>query len=163
MSGVGGWSRAAGPILLGRQGGPPLDPEVVALIRRLALENPRWGYRRIVGELKGLGIVVSATSVRTALVEAGVPPALTRDRLSWRAFLRQQAATTLTCDFLTVETVFLQRLYVLFFISLATRRIEYVACSCSGACSRRSTWSGSCRSCRSCPGARRCCSSPRSC
>jgi hypothetical protein len=106
-------------------GRPPLEPDLVALI----LENPRWGYRRIVGELKGLGIVVSATSVRTVLVEAGVPPAPARDRLSWRAFLRQQAATTLACDFLTVETVFLQRLYVLFFISLATRRIEYVACS----------------------------------
>jgi hypothetical protein len=49
--------------------------------------------------------------------------------MSWRAFLRQQAATTLACDFLTVETAFLQRVYVLFFISLATRRIEYVACS----------------------------------
>ena len=49
--------------------------------------------------------------------------------MSWRAFLRQQTATTLACDFLTVETAFLQRVYVLFFISLATRRIEYVACS----------------------------------
>src|SRR5439155_16126333 len=62
-------------------------------------------------------------------IEAGFPPAPVRDRLSWRAFLRQQAATTLACDFLTVETAFLQRLYVLFFISLATRRIEYVACT----------------------------------
>jgi hypothetical protein len=44
-------------------------------------------------------------------------------------FLRQQAATTLACDFLTVETAFMQRIYVLFFISLATRRIEYVACT----------------------------------
>jgi len=48
---------------------------------------------------------------------------------SWRAFLRAQAASTLACDFLTVDTVFLQRIYVLFFISLATRRIEYIACS----------------------------------
>jgi putative transposase len=112
-----------------RPGRPPLDPDAVALILRLASENPRWGYRRIVGELKGLGIVVSATSVRTVLLEAGLPPAPARDRLSWRAFLRQQAATTLACDFLTVETAFLQRLYVLFFISLATRRIEYAACS----------------------------------
>jgi putative transposase len=63
------------------------------------------------------------------LVEGGVPPAPERSGLSWRAFLRQQAATTFACDFLTVETAFLQRVYVLFFISLATRRIEYVACS----------------------------------
>jgi len=112
-----------------RPGRPRLDPDAAALIVRLARENPRWGYQRIVGELKGLGILVSATTVRTVVLDAGLPPAPARDRLSWRAFLRQQAATTLACDFLTVETAFLQRLYVLFFISLATRRIEYVACS----------------------------------
>jgi hypothetical protein len=110
-------------------GRPPLDASTVALIVRLARENPRWGYRRIVGELKGLGVTVSATTVRTVLIEAGVPPAPDRAGLSWRVFLRQQAATTLACDFLTVETAFLQRIYVLFFISLATRRIEYVACT----------------------------------
>jgi putative transposase len=53
-------------------------------------------------------------------------PKLTR--ASWRAFLRAQASSMLACDFLT-ETIFLQRIYVLFFISLATRRIEYVACT----------------------------------
>jgi len=99
------------------------------LIVRLARENRHWGYRRIVGELKGLGVVVSPTTVPKVLIEAGLPPAPERTRASWRAFLRQQAATTLACDFLTVETAFLQRIYVLFFISLATRRIEYVACS----------------------------------
>lgn len=112
-----------------RIGRPPLDPSVVALILRLARENPRWGYQRTAGELKGLGVRVSATTVRTVLIKAGVPPAPDRGAMSWRAFLRQQAATTLACDFLTVETAFLQRIYVLFFISLATRRIEYVACS----------------------------------
>jgi putative transposase len=112
-----------------RVGRPPLDPSVVALILRFAKENPRWGYRRIVGELKGLGVAVSATTVRSVLAEAGVPPAPDRARLSWRAFLYQQAASTLACDFLTVETAFLQRIYVLFLVSLATRRIEYVACS----------------------------------
>ncbi len=100
-----------------------------ASILRLARENPHWGYQRIVGELKGLGVVVSPTTVRKVLNEGGLPPAPERARLSWRAFLRQQAATTLACDFLTVETAFLQRIYVLFFISLATRRIEYVACT----------------------------------
>ncbi len=112
-----------------RPGRPALDPSVVALIVRLARENQRWGYRRIVGELKGLGVTVSATSVRTVLIEARTAPAPERASLSWRAFLRQQAATTLACDFLTVETAFLQRIYVLFFISLATRRIEYTACT----------------------------------
>jgi transposase InsO family protein len=112
-----------------RIGRPPLDPSLVALILRLASENARWGYQRIAGELKGLGVSVSPTTVRTVLIQAGVPPAPDRGGMSWRAFLRQQAATTLACDFLTVETAFLQRIYVLFFISLATRRIEYVACS----------------------------------
>lgn len=112
-----------------RPGRPPLEPSVGAVILRLARENPLWGYRRIVGELRGLGVVVSPTTVRKVLIEAGLRPAPERARLSWRAFLRQQAATTLACDFLTVETAFLQRIYVLFFISLATRRIEYVACT----------------------------------
>ncbi len=67
--------------------------------------------------------------MRKVLLEAGIPPAPERAQSSWRTFLRQQAARTLACDFLTVETVFLQRIYVLFFVSLATRRLEFVACS----------------------------------
>jgi putative transposase len=99
------------------------------LIVRLAVDNPQWGYKRIVGELKGLGIPVSATSVRKVLLEAGLQPAPQRTQSSWRAFLRAHASSMLACAFLTVETAFLQRIYVLFFISLATRRIEYGACT----------------------------------
>jgi putative transposase len=110
-------------------GRPRLMSSLRAMILRLARENPHWGYRRIVGELKGVGISVSATSVRKVLLDAGLPPAPERTRSSWRAFLRTHGASVLACDFLTVETVFLQRIYVLFFISLATRRIEYVACT----------------------------------
>jgi putative transposase len=110
-------------------GRPQLERSLRKLILRLADENPHWGYKRIVGELKGLGIPVSATSVRKVLLEAGLQPAPQRTHSSWRAFLRAQAASMLACDFLTVETAFLQRIYVLFFISLATRRIEYVACT----------------------------------
>jgi putative transposase len=69
--------------------------------------------------------------VRKVLLAAGLRPVPGRMRSSWRGFLRAQAASVLACDFLTVETAFLQRIYVLFFISLATRRIEYVACSSS--------------------------------
>ena len=113
-------------------GRPPLEQSLRTLILRLARENPHWGYRRIVGELKGLGVSVSPTSVRKVLLAAGLQPAPQRaSSSSWRAFLRQHAASALACDFLTVETVFLQRIYVLFFISLATRRVEYVACSSS--------------------------------
>jgi putative transposase len=112
-----------------RPGRPPLERSLRELILRLAGENPHWGYKRIVGELKGLGSTVSATSVRKVLLEADLQPAPQRTRSTWRAFLRAQAASMLACDFLTVETIFLQRIYVLFFISLATRRIEYLACS----------------------------------
>jgi putative transposase len=67
--------------------------------------------------------------VRNVLRNAGIPPAPQRDRLDWRSFLRQHAATTLGCDFLTVDTVLLRRLYVLVFICIGSRRIEYVACT----------------------------------
>jgi putative transposase len=112
-----------------RPGRPPFDRRLRALVVRLARENPGWGYRRIVGELRSLGICVSATSVRTILLRHGLRPAPQRDELSWRNFLRQQAATTLACDFFTVETAWLKRIYVLFFISLERRRIELVACT----------------------------------
>jgi hypothetical protein len=112
-----------------KPGRPPLERSLRELILRLAHENPRWGYKPIVGELKGLGVSVSATSVRKVLLEAGLRPAPQRAQSSWRAFLRAQASSTLACDFLTVETAFLQRIYVLFFISLGTRRTEYVACT----------------------------------
>ncbi len=85
------------------------------------------GYQRIAGELKRLGLAVSPTTVRKVLSVAGVPPAPQRARQSWRSFLRQQAASTLACDLFTVETLALQRIYVLFFISLATRRLELIA------------------------------------
>jgi putative transposase len=85
-------------------GRPPLDRRRQALVVRLARENPGWGYRRIVGELQSIGISVSATSVRAILLRHGLPPAPRRDELSWRNFLRQHAATTLACDFFTVET-----------------------------------------------------------
>ncbi len=97
-------------------GRPPFDRRLQALVLRLARENPAWGYRRIVGELRSLGISVSATSVRTVLLRHGLPPAPQRDELSWRDFLRQHAATTLACDFFTVETAWLKRIYVLFFV-----------------------------------------------
>jgi putative transposase len=101
-----------------KPGRPPVEASLRKLILRLAHENPHWGYRRIVGELKGVGIAVSATSVRKVLLAAGLLPAPERGRSSWRAFLRAQAASMLACDFLTVETTFLQRIYVIFFISL---------------------------------------------
>jgi hypothetical protein len=90
----------------------------------MAQENPGWGYRRIQGELLGLGIKLAASTVWMMLKEAGIEPAPRRLELSWAEFLRQQAASILECDFFTVDTLFLRRFYVLFFVELATRRVH---------------------------------------
>lgn len=109
-----------------RGGRPPLDEQIVALILRLAGENPRWGYRRIQGELKKLGISASATSIRTVLLGNGLQPAPRRPSVTWQAFLRAQAAGIIATDFFTVETVWLTTLYVLFIIELGTRRVRLI-------------------------------------
>ncbi len=105
-------------------GRPPLDQELQQLIVRLASENPRWGYQRIQGELLRLGLRVSATAIRTTLRRHGLDPAPRPTTTTWRAFLRQQAAGILACDFFTVDTLWLRRLYILFFIELDTRRVH---------------------------------------
>jgi putative transposase len=101
-----------------------LDPAVVDLVLRLARENPRWGYVRVVGECRKLGVSVSATSVRTILRRHHLGPAPRRHGPTWTQFLRAQAGGTLACDFLTVETVGLTRLYVLFVVELDHRRVH---------------------------------------
>ena len=107
-----------------RAGRPATTGEVRELVVRLARENPAWGYRRIQGELVGLGIKLEASTVWAILKEAGIEPAPKRLEPSWTEFLRQQAASILECDFLTVETLFLKRFYVLFFIELESRRVH---------------------------------------
>jgi len=105
-------------------GRPPLDHHIQQLIVRLAAENPRWGYQRVQGELLRLGVRVSATAIRTTLRRHRLDPAPRRASKSWPAFLRQQAAGIVACDFFTVDTVWLRRLYVLLFIELDTRRVH---------------------------------------
>jgi putative transposase len=90
----------------------------------MARENPRWGYQRIKGRLQQLGVRVSATTIRTVLRRHGLDPAPRRMATTWRAFLRQQAAGIMACDFFIFDTVWLRRLYVLFFIELGSRRIH---------------------------------------
>ncbi len=112
-----------------RPGRPSVSEEIHELVLRLARENPRWGYQRIVGELAGVGVRVSATTVAKILREAGLPPADARARLCWREFLRAHAESMLACDFFTVETLWLGRLYVLFFLELGTRRVHLAGCT----------------------------------
>jgi putative transposase len=113
-----------------RKGGrPPTGKELRELVLRLARENPTWGYQRIAGELLKLDFCTSPSTVRRLLASAGLEPAPRRQAMSWPAFLRRQAAGLLACDFFTVETVTLRRLYVLFFIELGSRRVHFAGCT----------------------------------
>jgi putative transposase len=79
-----------------RTGRPPIDAAVVALVEQMAQDNPGWGYKRIQGELRGLGHRVSASTIRRILKRLGIPPApVRRDRTTWRRFLATQASTML--------------------------------------------------------------------
>jgi putative transposase len=84
-------------------GRPPIDTKLVVLIERMARENPSWGYKRIQGELLGLGFKVGASTVRRVLKRQRIPPAPQRSRSTWRQFLHTQASTMLACDFFHVD------------------------------------------------------------
>jgi transposase InsO family protein len=108
-------------------GRPPLPDATQTLIVRLAKENPRWGYVRIQGELRKLGVRIGATTIRTILRREGLDPAPRQLGPTWSQFLRSQASGVLACDFFTVSTVRLRTLYVLFFVELERRRVVGVA------------------------------------
>jgi putative transposase len=107
-----------------RPGRPGTPVDVRELVVRLARENPSWGYRRIQGELVGLGVSLAASTVWEILRREGIEPAPRRLESSWAEFLRRQAASILECDFLTVDTLSLKRFYILIFIELASRRVH---------------------------------------
>jgi len=106
-----------------RPGRPATAAAVRALIVRLARENPAWGYRRIQGELAGLGVKIAPSTVWSILQQTGIDPAPRRSSETWRRFLRVQATGIVACDFFTVDTVLLRRLYALVFIEIATRQV----------------------------------------
>jgi putative transposase len=107
-----------------RPGRPPVSQAIRALVLRMAKENPTWGYRRIHGELVGLGHRVAASTVWNILRTAGIDPAPPRSGPTWRQFLAAQAHAILAVDFAHVETVLLRRLYVLIVIEHGTRRVH---------------------------------------
>ena len=109
-----------------RPGRPPTPQPIRALVLRMARENPRWGYRRIQGELVGLGHAVAASTVWKILNSAGLDPAPRRSGPTWLQFLSAQAEAILAIDFAHVDTVFLRRLYVLVVIEHGRRRVHIV-------------------------------------
>ncbi len=112
------------PTWLGSTG---LDPEIQKLILQMAKDNPRWGCVRVRGELLKLGQMISATAIRNLLRRNRIRPVPPRSQHSWKAFLRAQASAIVLTDFVSVDTVFLKRPYVLLYMELATRRVIWFA------------------------------------
>jgi putative transposase len=100
-------------------GRPRTGQSVRSLVLEMARGNPSWGYRRIHGELAGLGHKLAPPAVWRILKDAGTGPAPTRSGQTWRAFLEAQAKTILAVDFFHVDTVLLRRLHVLSSSSMA--------------------------------------------
>jgi transposase len=109
-----------------RPGRPPVATQIRDLVLRLAAENPTWGHRRIHGELVGLGHRIAASTVWKILHRSGISPAPNRAGPTWKEFLTAQAHTIVACDFFTIDTVLLKRIYVLFFLEIASRQVHVV-------------------------------------
>lgn len=112
-----------------RRGRPPISEDSRLLILRMARENPGWGYFRIRGEMLKLGHLVAATTIRSVLLGAGIPPAGRRSQLTWKQFLAAHAETLVAADFFSLDTIFCKRLYVLIYVHLATRRVLLASCT----------------------------------
>jgi len=112
-----------------KRGRPTTPAATVDLIVRIARENRTWGYGKIQGELLKVGHRVSRATIKRVVRRHDLPPAPRRGHTTWRAFLAQHRDQILACDFFTVDTLSLQRLYVLFFIELGTRRLHVAGCT----------------------------------
>ena len=108
----------------GKTGRPATRRNIKTLVLRRARENPEWGYRRIHGELAGLGVKLSASTVWEILKKAGIDPPPRRSALTWSQFLRSQAEAILACDFFTADLLDGTQAHVLAVIEYATRRIR---------------------------------------
>ncbi len=110
-------------------GRPPIKSEIEQLILRFVREND-WGYGKMVGELRKLGHQVSDQTIANILKRHGIPPLPERKTsLSWQHLMTHYKDQLLACDFFTVETLFLQTLYVFFFIEIGTRRVHFAGCT----------------------------------
>jgi putative transposase len=108
----------------GKTGRPATRRDIRALVLRQARENPGWGYRRIHGELAGLGVKIAASTVWEIPKKAGIDPAPRRSVPTWPQFLRSQAEAILACNFFTADLLDGTQAYVLAVIEHATRRIR---------------------------------------
>jgi putative transposase len=126
-----------------RPGRPPTAASVRRLVLRMAGENPLWGHRRIQGELVRLGHRIAPSTVWEILTAAGIDPAPRRCGPTWRQFLTAQAHGIISCDFLTVDTILLRRVYVLIFVEHHTRKLHIAGVTthprASGSRSRHAT------------------------
>jgi len=112
-----------------RGGRPRIDAELEQLVVRLAREND-WGFERIEGELLKLGYTISHETVGNILRRNGIPPAPERETSpSWRHLMTHYKDQLIACDFFTVETLFLQTLYVLVFVEIGSRRAYFAGCT----------------------------------
>ena len=116
--------RWAARSMRGKTGRPATRRNVRALVLRLVRENPGWGYRRIHGELAGLGVKVAASTVWEILKNAGIDPAPRRTGPAWSQFLHSQAEAIMACDFFTAGLPGGTQAHVLAVIEHATRRIR---------------------------------------
>jgi putative transposase len=114
-----------------KPGRPPIDSELEGWILQVARDNPGLGCEKLEGELRKIGLDVSATTIRTVLQRHNVPPAPERSRQgsSWHTFLGHYKEQFLACDFFTIETLTLQTLYALFSIEHSTRRVYFAGCT----------------------------------
>jgi putative transposase len=105
-------------------GRPPTAAAIRKLVIRIATDNPRWGHRRVQGELVRLGHSIAASTVWQILHDAGIDPAPRRSGPTCKQFLAAQSRGILAADFVRIDTVLLQRIYALIVIEHGTRRVH---------------------------------------